>query len=673
MGRCIWAASAAIVAALALLFFQTTSARAGTVMPGVNTPAAETNTCTNGQDLFQVATCVITLTSGTGGSPVVDGIVSVHLSDPASSAVLGCAGPGCVINNNGTDVDLTCGQVGPAVSITCTSVSFTIASPLAACINSPATCARNANLNATSATVTVSFRSSAGNASGTVVLSQDQISFQGPNIGVLLVTASPQLIPSNGTAASVITATFACGTVSPQRNTSSIPLSQTGFQTVRGPNGLLQVTNVPVLGTGQNAPCGAGLPGGFTFSAARNLYFDNGRSTEGVGCGVGANVSPFGGINPSTPYHVTAPLIFTCTGAAVLAIGNGHAGDAPINVVYTSSVGGLSAVGSTVVTVSPSPQAIITMSCNPLILSPGGPAAFCTASVVDQNGVPLSGLNASTITFTTSDATNTVVTACGYGTAGSINQTTTPHIAPQMSPQQPCQLPTNWVPSQVNTAFDGTAEALISAVPGAPVETVTVSASLEFYLPPSTACITAPYLPSYFNPNTTGVGLPSVTGCGSANPVGYTGTAAGLSSATAAINGPTVITNFEYSPSASTALQIGSTSSIVIAGGTATNPQQLTRGCNQIVVTSSLGTPLTTIQALVTPGDTVASIWRFSNETKQYQAGLFNDPQAPTDFSVTGLVGENGAESAPPPGNLSNLVIESYFVCVVRPAKIPSS
>jgi hypothetical protein len=94
------------------------------------------------------------------------------------------------------------------------------------------------------------------------------------------------------------------------------------------------------------------------------------------------NVSPFGvGAAPfGTPFgfagngvNSTYPLVFTCTGAAVLAIGAGVAGDAPINVVYQGPLG-LSAVGSTLITVSPSGIPRIAVSCNPSTIAPAAPA-----------------------------------------------------------------------------------------------------------------------------------------------------------------------------------------------------------------------------------------------------------------------------------------------------------
>jgi hypothetical protein len=134
----------------------------------------------------------------------------------------------------------------------------------------------------------------------------------------------------------------------------------------------------------------------------------------------------------------------------------------------------------------------------------------------------------------------------------------------------------------------------------------------------------------------------------------------------------TVIVQLEE-PSSSAILRCAMPGCQLAAGGTASNPLQLRRGCNQVALTSPQGTPMWTVLGLITPGDSVVSIWRFSNVTKQYQTGLFADPQAPADFSVTGGVSDAGVLSSPPPGNLSNLITEAYFVCLVRPAGIPSS
>ena len=71
--------------------------------------------------------------------------------------------------------------------------------------------------------MTVSFQSTAvnGGINGGFVLGTNTFTFQAPAVGTLLVTATPQLIPSNGTLASVVTATFACG--------SGFSLTSTGF------------------------------------------------------------------------------------------------------------------------------------------------------------------------------------------------------------------------------------------------------------------------------------------------------------------------------------------------------------------------------------------------------------------------------------------------------------
>jgi hypothetical protein len=72
----------------------------------------------------------------------------------------------------------------------------------------------------------------------------------------------------------------------------------------------------------------------------------------------------------------------------------------------------------------------------------------------------------------------------------------------------------------------------------------------------------------------------------------------------------------------------------------------------------------------------VVSIWRFSNNTKQFQAGFFSDPNAPTDFNITG--GINAAPSNTTtgtqagPGVAGNQVTETYFICVNQAATIVS-
>lgn len=96
---------------------------------------------------------------------------------------------------------------------------------------------------------------------------------------------------------------------------------------------------------------------------------------------------------------------------------------------------------------------------------------------------------------------------------------------------------------------------------------------------------------------------------------------------------------------------------ILIAGATATQPYALLRGCNQVVSDAPNGTRLAGMATLVTPGDAVNSIWRYSNATQKFQVGYFTDPAAPTDFTAMGT-GATGRST------------ETYFVCVQKAAVI---
>jgi hypothetical protein len=154
--------------------------------------------------------------------------------------------------------------------------------------------------------------------------------------------------------------------------------------------------------------------------------------------------------------------------------------------------------------------------------------------------------------------------------------------------------------------------------------------------------------------------------------VGYTGLASALSTDAGGLTGIVTLPN---TTSASTTVQIGGPAGILIAGATTTSPLQLTRGCNQVIVTSTQGTPIANIAALVSPAASVVSIWRFSNSTKQFQAGFFSDPAAPSDFVATGatgttnLGGANINATAPAAGTQTT---EPYFVCVNQAATMIS-
>jgi len=675
-------------------------------------------------------TCGATAASATG--TCTDGGVIVSLTTPGSPAVLSCplngsvttvgptsgvvtglsvsgstSGAACQIQTGGTSLFLPCGNTSnPLVGTAnvCSGVAFQIQSLLSGCINTPVSnpsCPLGSNafqFTGGSATVTLTWVANAAVAlagvNGGLLLGTNTFTFPAPGVGILLVTATPQLIPSNGTLASIVTATFSCGSVGLQFGFNGFPISGLGITTATGISSIGNIANQPILGpgpqSGTSAVCGAGLPGNFTFSSPGEVLFDNGRQTESVGCGLNGQQNIFGGANPFNPTNInpTLPLVFTCTGAAVLAIGGGAAGDAPINVTYQSSVGGLTAVGSTLITVAPSGVPRISIQCNPSTIASGNTGSLCTATVTDVNGIPLTGITGSTVTFTVSDPSEASILPCVVNIPGTINITTSPNVIPQVTPNTPCLTPSGTIPGQANTFLNGQATALLVASSYAHPETVTVTASLGVLIPPSFACLVSPYVPSagfstipgifggIFTGNTatSGVGLPSVSGCGLGNPIGFTGLASGLSVAgSGSLGGIVTLPN---TTSASTTVNIGGVAGILISGATITSPLQLSRGCNQVIVTSTIGTPIANIAALVSPSSAVISIWLFSNSTKQWQAGFFSDPGAPTDFIATQSIGStsgavtaiaNGASTA---GNAQ--VTQTFFICVNQAATIIS-
>ena len=260
-------------------------------------PVGESDSCAGGVGLFSASLCTISVTTQ-DGAPAADGSVIVRLTGPAGSAVLSCADTPCQSIEGGQSLILTCTSGAPPDS--CVFVDYVIASPIAACLNSPSQCSTGANLSSSGATVVVSFTAAPGNnGAGGVVLGTDAIAFAGASIGTLLVTATPQVIPSNGTVTSLVTATFACSQNSGiQFGPNGIPLSNMGFRNARRAS---SVVFQPVLGTNDAAVCGAGLPGTFTFTAPKNVIFDNFRPQEGVGCGVGSNGSPSADSRSSRP------------------------------------------------------------------------------------------------------------------------------------------------------------------------------------------------------------------------------------------------------------------------------------------------------------------------------------------------------------------------------------
>jgi hypothetical protein len=362
-------------------------------------------------------------------------------------------------------------------------------------------------------------------------------------------------------------------------------------------------------------------------------------------------------------------------------------------VSYQSAVGGLQAVGSTLITISPSGIPRISVACNPSQISAGNTGSLCTATVTDINGVPLSGITGATVTFTTSDPTATTILPCTIGTPGAINVTTSPAVIPLVTPQTPCTTPSSTVPGQVNTFVNGQATALLVASSTAHPEVVTVTASLGVLIPPAFACLTSPYLPNGYGsaPSVPGYYAPvsgtGIYGCGSTTPIGTTGLATALNTASTGLTGIVTLPN---TTSASTTVTIGGPSLIQVAGATAISPIVLSRGCNNVIITSPVGTPVANIAALVSPQNAVVSIWRFSNSTKLFQAGFFSDPNAPTDFTLTGALSTttapnaastviSGATYSPVTGTLSNIpsvagtqLTESYYVCVNQQATMIS-
>ena len=650
----------------------------------------------------------------TGSVSCADGYVTVSLSTPGSSAVISCAngavaqpftatdattgltsslfaslvfqpnGGPCQPQTSGTSVQLPCGATAgtPAAatagSATCSSVSFDIASLLSGClgnVTSLQSCPLGSNAytlaNAT-ATVTVAFQATAANggAAGGIVLGQNTFSFQAPNTGTLLVTATPQLIPSNGTLASVVTATFACGT--------GYTLVGGGFpQSAYLPGGGTQTgtsATQPIFGGG-SAVCGAGLPGTFTFATTGNVLFDNGRASESVGCGLNAQQNLYGGSNPFNPNNLnpTLPLALTCTGAAVLAIGAGAAGNAPVNVSYSSSLGGAGAVGSTLITVAPSGTPIISLVCNPNSIAAGNTGSLCTATITAQNGIPMTGTQGATVTWSLSDAKEAQIFPCVVGVSGTLNVVSTPNTIPEITPSTPCNPASGTVPGQSVTWVNGQTTALLVASSYAQPEVVTVIATLGVLVPPEYACEVAPYLPvgygvAQFPGSAAPSGFsPGLNGCGSGRPVGVTGLASAL--ATAGNEGLNGVVTLPNAMTASAAVSIGSIVSIQVLGATPTSPVTLFHGCNNVVVVTTAGTPMANLAALVSPPAAVIGIWAFNNSAREFKAGYFNDPSAPVDFNITGVA--SGSSSATTVASGTE-VTESYFVCVDEASNIRS-
>ncbi len=175
---------------------------------------------------------------------------------------------------------------------------------------------------------------------------------------------------------------------------------------------------------------------------------------------------------------------------------------------------------------------------------------------------------------------------------------------------------------------------------------------------------------------------PGLTGCGSGNPIGFAGLASALSTAgSSALNGIIALPN---ATSASTTVSIGGPAGILVVGASTNSPLALLHGCNNTIVTTTAGTPIANIAALVSPSAAVVSIWAFNNGTKQFRAGFFSDPAAPVDFNLTGgtAATQQGSTTLARTGGLSQVnntaiaagtqVTESYFICVNQAAEIIS-
>jgi hypothetical protein len=139
--------------------------------------------------------------------------------------------------------------------------------------------------------------------------------------------------------------------------------------------------------------------------------------------------------------------------------------------------------------------------------------------------------------------------------------------------------------------------------------------------------------------------------CGTASAIGGTGLAVSLSQNALGFGGLITLPN---ATSASQAITIAppSTAVVTVTG----SPLSLTRGCNQVVIsTPQGGVPVGRVAAAISPATALVSIFRFNNATKTFQAGFFSDPAAPTDFATTA----GGSEV--------------YFVCVSGAATITSA
>jgi len=584
-------------------------------------------------------TCVVTPKTAGGANPVGDGVGTVALQSGTTGGLISCDGasvaPGtqaCSASANGTVLSIPCGTTAPNGSVvgseTCTNFSFNAQSLLAACLTNPVSGSCNGNFGTSNGclVVNIQYEVTTANGGSSSTFGNFSICFPAPSLGTLLVGCSPSVIPSNGTLASVCTATFA----------NQVLAFNNG-------NGLLPT--VTTATTSVNAA--AFLPGTFTFSSNGEAIFDNGRQQESVPCGVGANISSIGvgstGFNGFNGFNEITPVTFSCNGAAVLALGNGAAGNAAINVTYTSAVGGFSAVGSTLLLAVPSGTPALKLNCvNPATgtttIIAGGQGALCTATVADQNGVPLTGLTGAGVTFSVNNPSAATVIPCttaitvSTGVVGGSCTVTASVIGGATAGL-------NASTGQTFTTAGGIAQAIVVANPNTQGQTVTVTASIGVFVPPS-------FLGFLGQSSLNGVTIPT----NSALPFNGTGLSVGLNGSSLGFGGVFALPNAS-SASATLTISGGATVNIVSpSSGSTLNP-----GCNQVIVTTAANTPVKDIAATVAPASAVISIFRFNNTTRLFQAGFFSDVNAPTDFTLTA----GGTET--------------YFICVSAAATVTST
>jgi hypothetical protein len=639
-------------------------APAGTPFPGPTTPptvaaqaSSATLACGAGATPISVGgtvtlatvtgaatNCTVTVSCVIGGvttRPCADGNVSVDLQGPNLTGILTCgtASNGaalqpCSATTGSNALNIPCGPTAPngtTVSNNCTSVNFNVQSALAACLANPLNgCAGNLNSSNGCVSILLDYEATEGNGGSSQVFGTFSVCFPPPTLAALIVGCTPATIPSNGTLASVCTAQFANTVLALNNGVNIVPgVNQAAFATT------------------------AFLPGTFTVTVNGEAILDNGRQQESIPCGTNGLVNGVTGIGSlGTGFNNITPVTFSCTGVSFLAIGNGAAGEAAINVTYQSAVGGFQAVGSTLIEAVPSGAPRISLSCinpttgtttiYPFASSTLGAGAVCTAQVTDQNGVPLSGITGAGVTFTVSNPALATVIPCSTGVTISTGVSVGIASCGNVGTLGPTALVGQ--PSQTFTVNGGFAQAVVVANPNATSsagQTITVTASLGVFVPPQFLCFLG-------GTSLQGVALP--TNCNSATGLNGTGFSVGLNPSALGFGGTIALPN---STSASATLTIGANATVSVISPTSTS--QVGPGCVQVIVNTAANTPVSALAKTVTPANALISIWRFNNTTKLFQAGFFSDPNAPTDFTLT-----NGGT-------------ETYFYCLQAAATIASA